>query len=136
MIPIHHRPTANAALILSADPLAAALIGAAVELAGVPPAFAGSNESRWAALRRVRPTCVLMSCDDPAVSDDAFLGPAMMTGARLFLFGTDRDLRALQTVISRYELGVIALPRDAGAMRELLTAATESSRHPRESTAP
>ena len=136
VIPNHYRPTANAALILSADPLAGALIGAAVELAGVPPAFAGKDESSRAALRRVRPAFVLLSVDDPAVHDEAFLGPAMMTGARLFLFGSERSMKLLESHIVRYQLCVVVLPRDAEKLREILTAASESSPRPRETTAP
>ena len=136
VIPNHYRPTANAALILSVDPLAGALIGAAVELAGVPPAFAGKDESPRAALRRVRPAYVLLSFDAPALHDEAFLGPAMMTGARLFLFGSERTIKLLESHIARYQLGVVVLPRDVEKLREILTATSESSRRPRETTAP
>ncbi len=48
-----------AALILSHDPIAAALIGSAAELAGLEPAFPGPGEAARDALRRIRPVCIL-----------------------------------------------------------------------------
>jgi hypothetical protein len=108
--PNDYHPSTSAALILSPDPLAGALVAAAMEVAGVSAAFAGRDESPRAALRRVRPACVLLSFDDPAVHDEAFLGLAMMMG--------------------------VVLPRDTEKLQGILTTASESNRRPRETTAP
>src|SRR6478609_8179413 len=50
-------------LVLSSDPLAAALLGAAIELAGLAPRFPQSAESPRNALLRVRPRLVFIDCD-------------------------------------------------------------------------
>jgi hypothetical protein len=127
--PNHYRATSNTALVLAPDPLAAALIGAAVGLAGVAAVFVNAGESARVALRRLRPMCVLLSHDEPTVFDDAFMGPAMMTGARLFVFGSERRLRLVESFAARYRLEAIVLPRDCESLRERLTGATGSSPH-------
>jgi hypothetical protein len=127
--PNHYRATGNTALVLAPDPLAAALIGAAVELAGIAAAFVSPGETAKVALRRLRPMCVLLSHDEPSAFDDAFMGPAMMTGARLFVFGTERRLRLLEAFLERYRLETLALPRDLESLRDRLTGATGSSPH-------
>ena len=48
------------ALVLSDDPLAAALVAAAIEHYGVRPVFAAAGESPRDALRRLRPRVVLV----------------------------------------------------------------------------
>src|SRR3954471_24023298 len=53
----------QAVLIISSDPLAAALLGAAVELAGHQPHFVRTEERARAALLRARPRLVLVDCD-------------------------------------------------------------------------
>lgn len=125
----NYRPTSTTALILAPDPLAAALIGAAVELAGVAPAFADAAEPAKAALRRLRPMYVLLSHDEPSAFDDAFMGPAMMIGARLFVFGSEGRLSRLESFVARYKLGTIVLPRDVESIRERLTGESGSTPH-------
>jgi hypothetical protein len=131
----NYSPAAPSALILSPDPLAGALIGAAVELAGVAPVFPREAESPKLALRRLRPMCLLLDCDDSAVLDEGLLGPAMMTGVYLCLFGSEPRIRDHQQLVARYRFGVLVLPQDIGRLAEILTRAIESSRRPRESTA-
>jgi len=78
-------------LILSADPLAAALLGAAVELTGFTPRFAVANESPRSALLRIRPALVLIDRDDQEACTDAFIGPALMAAARVVIFHSPRS---------------------------------------------
>lgn len=115
-----YRPTPTATLILSPDPLAGALIGAAVELIGHRIEFVRPGESAREALRRVRPAMLLLDCDDPNAADEALLGPAMMMGARIFLFGDTARTQLLQPVAIRYRLGVIVFPRDVEHLAEIL----------------
>ena len=55
------------ALVLSTDPLGAALLGAAIELSGHIPRFAQSDEPARAALLRIRPRLVIIDCDQQRV---------------------------------------------------------------------
>jgi hypothetical protein len=114
-----YRPTPAAALVLSPDPMGGALIGAAVELGGLVVAFPRQGESAREALRRLRPTAVVVDCADPSALDDAFIGPAMMTGARLFFVGDAITAERLRHVALRFHVTVIELPRDAGQLTRL-----------------
>jgi hypothetical protein len=112
---------AAAALILSPDPLAGALLGAAVEVAGFRAEFAPLDESLRASLARVKPSHVLIDCDDPNSRDETALGPALMTGARLFFFGDARKTTDLGAVASRYQVRLVVLPDDIDRLQDILT---------------
>ena len=114
-----YRPTSRAALILSPDPLAGALIGAAVELSGVSPTYCGASETPRDALRRIRPVFVLIDCDDASADDEAFIGPALMTSARVILFGATRSTHRLRAVAERFQLTMVELPRDIEELTRL-----------------
>jgi hypothetical protein len=116
----------SAVLIFSEDPLAAALIGAAVELAGLEPAFATDGESPRAALLRVRPRLVLMDCDHAACGP-SFFGPVLMTGARVLLVGSRRNHGDARELAARFGLRAIMLPADLAAIADLLRAELEAA---------
>jgi hypothetical protein len=99
-------------LILSSDALAAALLGAAVELAGHQPHFQESHERARDALRRVRPRLVVVDCNHDHACADAFVGPALMTGAQVLLFDSSRQGDRGVTVARRLGLDVVHLPED------------------------
>jgi hypothetical protein len=99
-------------LILSADALAAALLGAAVELAGHHPNFPEPHEAAREALRRVRPRLVVADCDHEDACTEAFVGPAIMTGAHVLLFDSKRHGDQGVTVARRLGLDVVHLPED------------------------
>lgn len=102
----------SAALIFSADPLAAALLGALVELAGHTPNFPQQHaEQARGALLRVRPRLVLIDCDHEACAD-GFVGPALMTGARVVLVRSARTESDPRELASRAGLRIIDLPKD------------------------
>ena len=99
-------------LILSADVLAAALLGAAVELAGHQPHFPESHERPRDALRRVRPRLVVVDCDHEEACAESFVGPALMTGAQLLLFDSHKRADRGVTAARRLGLDVVHLPED------------------------
>lgn len=102
--------------------MGAALVGAAVELAGFRVEFRRPDEAATAALLRAKPAHVLIDATDAdVVVDDAVLGPAMMTGARLWLFGTDAAVQPLRGTLERYAARVITIPGDIERVREILT---------------
>lgn len=107
-------------LILSTDPLAAALLGVAVELAGHAPHFAQPAEGARAALLRIRPRAALIDCDHEEACTESFIGPALMTGARVHLFRSYRTQRDATDFASRLGLSIADLPMEHDAFSTLL----------------
>jgi hypothetical protein len=115
-------------LIFSEDPLAAALVGAAVELVGLEPAFPTAGETPRDALLRLRPGLVLVDPDHDGACAPAFLGPALMTGARVLLAASPRTRRDTADVTTRYGVRLISLPVDVAAIGRLLRGELEAGR--------
>jgi DNA-binding NtrC family response regulator len=112
-------------LIFSADPLGAALLAAAVELADHTPRFPQAGESARAALRRVRPRIALVDCDHEDACTEAFIGPAVMTGARVLLFRSPRTRREAGELAGRLGVEVIEMPVDHEALARQIRALLE-----------
>ncbi len=110
----------HAILIFSSDPLAAALLGAAGELAGCVPYYAREDEAARAALLRVRPAVVLIDCDHEEACSDEFVGPALMTGAKVVLFRSRNTRRDMQPFADRLSLHVMNMPSDITTFGALL----------------
>ena len=110
----------QAVLVLSSDSLAAALLGAAIELAGHAPRFAQSDEAARAALLRVRPRLVVIDCDHEDACSEAFIGPALMTGSRVLLFRSRRTRRDVTELSDRLGLSVVEMPMDHEPLTRLL----------------
>ena len=114
-------------MIFSEDPLAAALIGAAVELVGFKPTFPSDGEPPRDALLRERPGLVLVDCDHEAAWGPNFFGPVLMTGARLMLVGSRRTRRDATDVAARFGLRAMTLPADLTTIAGLLRAELEAA---------
>jgi hypothetical protein len=110
----------HAVLIFSADPVAGALLGAVVELAGHAPHFPQHDEAARGALMRVRPRVVLIDCDHEETCADAFIGPALMTGAQVVLYRSRRTKRESREFAGRLGLTVVELPSDQEKLTRLL----------------
>ena len=106
-------------LVLSSDPLAAALLGAAIELAGYAPRFTQSQEGPRDALLRVRPRLVVIDCDHEDACSDAFIGPALMTGSRVILFRSRRTRRDVTQLSTRLDLRVVEMPIEHDSLSAL-----------------
>lgn len=110
------------ALVLSGDAVAAALVGSIAELTGLVPQFPLDGERPRDALRRLRPATVLADCNqDPGA--DAFVGPAMMCGARVGLFCSSSNASAAgrsRQIAERYDVAFFLLPDDMDALRAYL----------------
>jgi hypothetical protein len=113
---------ALAALILSSDAVAAALVGSIAEFTGLVAQFPFDGERPRDALRRLRPATVLADCNqDP--NADAFVGPAMMCGARVGLFCSSSNAAAAgrsRQIAERYDVAFFLLPEDVDALRAYL----------------
>ena len=110
----------QAVLIFSADPLAAALLGALVELTGHAAHFQREDEAARGALMRVRPRLVLIDCDHEETCADVFIGPALMTGAQVILYRSRRTRQETHEFAGRLGLRVVELPRDHEKLTRLL----------------
>ena len=109
-----------AVLIISSDPLSAALLGAAVELAELAPNFPQSAEGARPALLRVRPQLVIVDCDHDEACSDAFVGPAIMTGARVMLLRSRRSITDRAVFAERLGLTVVDMPVEHETFGRLL----------------
>lgn len=117
-----------AALILSHDTVAAALIGGVAELASLDPTFPGPGEAARDALRRIRPVCVLADCARDDASTETFIGPAMMMGARVAVFCASHDAAAVarsRRLAQRYDVTFFHFPEDVEALHDYFTRALE-----------
>jgi hypothetical protein len=117
---MHDAVSSHDVLIFSADPLAAALLGAAVDLAGHVPGFPKPDETARAALLRVRPGVALVDCDHEEACSDGFVGPALMTGAKVLLVQSRRTKRDATELAKRLGLVVAQMPMDHQALARLL----------------
>lgn len=118
----------SAVLILSEDPLAAALIGAAVELVGFEPRYPDDGEAARSALLRTRPPLVLVECDHATACRPSFLGPALMTGARIVLLPTHRTHQNPPPLAARFGLRSLRMPADLESVEALLKTELEAAR--------
>jgi hypothetical protein len=110
----------HAVLIFSADPLAAALLGAVVELAGYGPHFPQQHEAARVALMRVRPRLALIDCDHDEACSEGFVGPALMTGARVLLCRSRHTRRDTREFAERLGLAVLEMPNDHDRLQLIL----------------
>ena len=120
--------TGSGVLIVATDPLAGALLGAAVELAGYAPIFPREGEGAREALRRARPCAVLVDCDSEDACGEAFFGPAMMIGASIAIFTSSRSRRTLQPIAEEYGVRVFDLPIDFADLKTLIDACAKTPR--------
>jgi hypothetical protein len=110
----------RAVLILSSDPLAAALLGAAAELAGYEAIFSHAGELPRVALRRLRPHLVLVDCDHDGACSEAFVGPALMTGAKVLIFRSRRSARDVSDLARRMQVTLLDLPLEGDRLTTVL----------------
>jgi len=113
-------------LVLSTDPLAAALVGALVETEGRTAVFARCGEAAREALRRVRTRVVLADCGFPEACGAALIGPAKMMGARVVLFGHPRIATLVNDCAALYGVDVLPIPPGPGDMSRALSAVADA----------
>lgn len=109
-----------AVLVFSSDPLAGALLGAAVELGGYQPHFAAAEESARSALLRVRPRVVLIDCDHEESCSEEFVGPALMIGARVLLIRSGRTVRDMTDFATRLKVRIVNMAAEHAMFPEIL----------------
>lgn len=111
---------ARSALVLSTDALAAALLGALVEIEGYRLYFVKDGEPARAALRRVWPEVALVDCDFPDGCSAAFIGPARMIGTRVVVFGRPAAAAQVRACAKEFQVATLAMPPAPGELRRAL----------------
>src|SRR5690242_3628317 len=110
-------------LILSADVVAAALLGALIETLGYPVRFAHPPEGADGSIRRVRPEVCLIDCDDPASCNRETLGRAAMRQISVVIFGTRDALERVHELATAHEIQLLRMPPDAGELEAAIETA-------------
>lgn len=120
-------PRASTVLILSEQPLVAALFGLLVELLGQVPAFAGAGESPEDALARVRPLLVvLLDSGLEAARSDLFFARAAKRKVGLAVFGTRRRDPHLASVAESRGIPWLEVPTTAAQFADVLDRAAHT----------
>jgi DNA-binding NtrC family response regulator len=114
-------------LIISADAIAAALLGALIETLGYSVRFASPPETPDQAIRRVRPTVCLLDCDDPENCSDEFLGHAAMRGISIVVFGKREALDRVQALALEHDIELLIVPPDIAVVDEALQRAMKKA---------
>lgn len=107
-------------LVMSSDPVAAALVGALVETLGYRVRFHRPPEDPTEALRRERPGVAMLDGTDHLVISDAVLGHAAMRGISVVVFGSREALAGIQDLARTHRIHTLITPTTADAASELL----------------
>jgi CheY-like chemotaxis protein len=107
-------------LILSHDPLAAALLGGLVETLGYDVQFRRPPESPEDSLRRVRSKICLVDCADPRVCREDFFGRAGMRGVCVVIFGTREALERVRDLAASHQIEMLLMPPDLDELEAVL----------------
>ena len=113
-------PREHLILILSHDPVAAALLGGLVETLGYEVQFARPPESPDDSMRRLKPRICLVDCTDPDSCRSEFFGRATMRGVCVIIFGTPDALERVREVARANNLEMLLMPPDVGALEAAL----------------
>jgi DNA-binding NtrC family response regulator len=119
-------------LVLSEQPLIAALVGLLIELAGAVPAFANPAELPADAVQRVRPIgVVLVDAEMDAARSDLFFAMTARRGAGVAVFGSDGHIRAIAEIAAARRIPWFTLPPNIERLRMVLSAAAGKQRNER-----
>ncbi|HWZ60197.1 MAG TPA: hypothetical protein VNW46_14565 [Gemmatimonadaceae bacterium] len=99
------------ALVISTDPLTAALLGLLLQVEQVPAVYHASGaEPLLAEFDRVRPTVVLVDIDHPDGFSEAFTSHAQSAGARVIVYSPARLTDEVRDRAVARGLGWFGLP--------------------------
>jgi DNA-binding NtrC family response regulator len=118
-------PGKHVVLILSSDPVAAALIGALVETLGYLVRFYAPPETPDAAIRRARPSVAMIDCGDPTLLNAELLGRATMRGISVLVFGSTAAIDGVRRLVTEHDLDALIMPATLDALDESLRRAVE-----------
>ena len=119
-------PREHQVLILSHDPVAAALLGGLAETLGYEVQFGRPPESADDSIRRLRPRICLVDCTDPESCRAEFFGRATMRGICVIIFGTPSALARVREVARAHNLEMLLMPPDVEALEAALQRAGDA----------
>lgn len=120
-IQIIARSVVGSILVLSEQPMIAALVGGLLELEGCKPVFAGRQEGPAAALQRLRPLgAVLVDCEISAAESDLFFAVANRHGIRVVVFGSSHEAHRIGRIASARGISWFTLPPEPERLRAAL----------------
>jgi hypothetical protein len=110
------------ALIVSRDPIAAALLGALAELRQLEPVFYRDAEGSTAValLDAARPVVAVVDVAHDSGASPRFFHRAAALGTRVVLFGDAETDALTRRCASEYGLDAVVLPADVHALVEIL----------------
>ena len=107
-------------LILSADAVAAALLGALIETLGYSVKFARPPEQAHESLRRVRPKVCLLDCANPSMCNNEVLGRATMRRISVVIFGSTEALDRVRALAVEHEIDTLLVPPDTVSLADTI----------------
>ncbi len=119
--------SSTSVLILSADSVAAALVGALVETLGYAVTFVRAPEAVDESIRRSRPQICLVDCVDPTLCNGPILGRARMRGLSVVIFGTSDALDRVSALVSAHDIDMLRMPADVMAVGDTLKRALQKA---------
>jgi DNA-binding response OmpR family regulator len=108
------------ALVISTDPLTAALLGLLLQLEQVPVVYETGAELLLALFDRVQPTLVLVDVDHPDGFSATFTAHAQANGARVVAYSAARLTEDVRTLASARGLGWFGLPTLRGTFSAVI----------------
>jgi CheY-like chemotaxis protein len=108
------------ALVISTDPLTAALLGLLLQLEQVPVAYEVGDEALQALFDRVRPTLVLVDVDHPDGFSEVFMAHARERGARLVAYSPRRLMEDVRESAAARGVEWLALPTVRSAFASMI----------------
>lgn len=106
-------PDTGPVLVLTDQPIIAALIGLQLEVIGKQPVFPDAGETPTAALQRVRPVMVvLIDVALEAAQSDLLFALAARRGVGMVVFGADHHARRIAEIAAQRRVPWFVIPPD------------------------
>lgn len=113
-------------LILSDEPVVAALVGLLVEMAGRQPVFANPDETTAEALDRLRPRAVvLVDCALDVARSDLFFAKAAQKHTGVIVFGPDASAHRIGEIAAERSIPWLVLPPTADDVADAIAAVAQ-----------
>ena len=121
-------------MVLSEQPVVAALVGILVEQSGRPAVFAEADEQPAAAVRRLRPVAVIViDAEIPAAASDLLFALASRAKVGVVVFGSEGQARRVAEIAARRAIPWVILPDDADRLTGAIDAAIDPATRSRSS---
>ena len=125
-------PATGPVLILTDQPVIAALVGLQLEVIGREPVFADVGESPTEAIQRVRPVMVVMiDVALEAAQSDLFFAIASRRGVGIVVFGADHYGRQIAEIAAARRVPWFVMPPDLADLSVAMDAALGKVEQPR-----